>query len=188
MLLLVEAGLRVGFALRDRLSAPAVARSPDPGRRLRRGNLAHRALSRARIARGRWQPYVYFRPKPFQGKTITIGADGLRATWQPHRSIGESDAAQKPVKLLMLGGSSLWGFGARDDQTIPSLLARRLHERGVQVELRNLVGARIRQHAGTDRARSRASGGLPAGRGDLLRRGQRHDLGPARRRSRLDDQ
>ena len=25
----------------------------------------------------RWQPYVYFRPKPFHGKTITIGADGL---------------------------------------------------------------------------------------------------------------
>jgi lysophospholipase L1-like esterase len=38
----------------------------------------------------------------------------------------------------MLGGSSLWGFGARDDQTIPSLLARRLHERGVQVEVKNL--------------------------------------------------
>ena len=38
----------------------------------------------------------------------------------------------------MLGGSSLWGFGARDDQTIPSLLARRLHERGVHVEVKNL--------------------------------------------------
>ena len=38
----------------------------------------------------------------------------------------------------MLGGSSLWGFGARDDQTIPSLLARKLHERGLKVEIKNL--------------------------------------------------
>ncbi len=28
----------------------------------------------------RWRPYVYFRQKPFTGKTITIGSDGLRAT------------------------------------------------------------------------------------------------------------
>jgi lysophospholipase L1-like esterase len=38
----------------------------------------------------------------------------------------------------MLGGSALWGYGARDDQTIPSLLARSLHERGVAAEIRNL--------------------------------------------------
>ncbi len=38
----------------------------------------------------------------------------------------------------MLGGSSLWGFGARDDQTIPSLLARNLDQRGWRVELKNL--------------------------------------------------
>ena len=34
----------------------------------------------------------------------------------------------------MLGGSSLWGFGARDDETIPSLVARKLDERGWRVE------------------------------------------------------
>ena len=39
----------------------------------------------------------------------------------------------------MLGGSSLWGFGARDDQTIPSLLARSLDEQGWRVELKNLA-------------------------------------------------
>jgi hypothetical protein len=39
----------------------------------------------------------------------------------------------------MLGGSSLWGFGARDDQTIPSLLARQLFERGWDVHIRNLA-------------------------------------------------
>ena len=47
--------------------------------------------------------------------------------------------AKPPIKILMLGGSSLWGFGARDDLTIPSLIARGLHERGVRAEIRNLA-------------------------------------------------
>jgi hypothetical protein len=38
----------------------------------------------------------------------------------------------------MLGGSSLWGFGARDDYTIPSLLTRRLFERKRNVRIKNL--------------------------------------------------
>ena len=38
----------------------------------------------------------------------------------------------------MLGGSSLWGFGARDNETIPSLLARDLDQRGWRVDLKNL--------------------------------------------------
>ena len=84
----------------------------------------------------RWRPYVYFRQKPFTGKTITIGSDGLRATWEaPSPALLD----QRPrVKLLMLGGSSLWGFGARDDETIPSRVARDLEQRGWHVELKNL--------------------------------------------------
>jgi hypothetical protein len=39
----------------------------------------------------------------------------------------------------MLGGSSLWGFGARDDQSIPSLVVHTLYERGWRVELKNLA-------------------------------------------------
>jgi lysophospholipase L1-like esterase len=138
LLLFLETGLRLSFALRDRLSA---AVQPD-----------HRILAEGyggatwpiehyreiESLEERWQPYVYFRPKPFQGKTITIGADGLRATWQPAVASG-TGAGRKAVKLLVLGGSSLWGFGARDDQTIPSLLARKLHERGLNVEIRNLA-------------------------------------------------
>ena len=39
----------------------------------------------------------------------------------------------------MLGGSSLWGFGARDDQSIPSLVVHAMYERGWRVELKNLA-------------------------------------------------
>jgi lysophospholipase L1-like esterase len=139
LLLFVEAGLRVTFALRDRLIAP---QSPDP-RVLAEGYggatwpIEH--FREIASLEERWQPYVYFRPKPFQGKTIAIGPDGLRTTWQPDSSTA-AGAAKKPVKVLMLGGSSLWGFGARDNQTIPSLLARELHGRGLDVEIRNLAG------------------------------------------------
>ncbi len=139
LLLLVEAGFRVTFALRDRLSAPA---SPDQ-RILAEGYAGATWLKQhyreiESLEEG-WRPYVLFRPNAFHGKTITIGSAGLRATWQPPPASGQ-EKGRKPVKLLMLGGSSLWGFGARDDQTIPSLLARKLFERGIPVEVRNLSG------------------------------------------------
>jgi lysophospholipase L1-like esterase len=136
-ILILEAGLRVTFAIRDRLTA-----QPVPDRRVLSEGYGgatwpiqhYRELEQIEE---RWQPYVFFRPKPFQGRTITIGLDGLRATWQPSAPASDQPA-HDPVKVLMLGGSSLWGFGARDDQTIPSLLARILHEQGRRVEVRNL--------------------------------------------------
>jgi hypothetical protein len=87
----------------------------------------------------RWEPFVYFRQRPFRGQTITIGEDGLRATWRPPLPDWTAGSKSRPTKLLMLGGSSLWGFGARDDATIPSLVARGLHDRGIEFELRNLA-------------------------------------------------
>ena len=85
----------------------------------------------------RWEPYLYFRQKPFQGETIHVGSDGLRdlaAAFQRPWAAGA-----RPIKLLMPGGSSLWGFGVRDDQTIPSLVARLLSEQGYRVEVKNLA-------------------------------------------------
>jgi lysophospholipase L1-like esterase len=138
LLLLVEGGLRTIFAVRDRITAVPV---PDP-RVVAEGYggaawpvVHYRELERLRE---RWQPYVYFRQKPFRGETITIGRDGLRSTWQASMQ-PESRDPRRSVKILTLGGSSLWGFGARDDQTIPSLLARTLHEKGWRVELKNLA-------------------------------------------------
>jgi lysophospholipase L1-like esterase len=86
----------------------------------------------------RWQPYVYFRQRPFSGQTVTIDREGLRATWQPPPAPAGS-GEPKAFRILMLGGSSMWGFGARDDRTIPSLIARKLYESGLRVEVRNLA-------------------------------------------------
>ena len=81
----------------------------------------------------------------------------------------------------MLGGSSLWGFGARDDQTIPSLLARRLHDRGVQVEVKNLSDLGYVSTQEVIGLLRELQGRLPAGHRHLLRRRQRHHLSRALR-------
>jgi hypothetical protein len=137
-LLLTDAGFRIVFALRDRLTAVA---SPDR-RVLVEGYggdpwLSEHYRELERIEE-RWQPYVYYRPKPFQGSTIGVGSDGLRATWRSPINDDQS-SHRESIKILMFGGSSLWGFGARDDRTIPSLLARALYERGWRLELRNMA-------------------------------------------------
>ncbi|AMV38336.1 SGNH/GDSL hydrolase family protein [Planctomyces sp. SH-PL62] len=136
--LVLETGLRGAFALKDRVAAPA---SPDP--RVVRDGYGGQAwpvehYRELEALADRWEPYTYFRQRPFQGRTITVDDRGRRAVWRATTEQGGGGEASPPVKILMLGGSSLWGFGARDDETIPSLMARALHERGVVVEIRNL--------------------------------------------------
>ena len=72
------------------------------------GDALSRARERSRIS---WQPYVYFRQRPFRGETITIDAEGLRSTWHRAEVHPVEKDAKPPIKILMLGGSSLWGFG-----------------------------------------------------------------------------
>ena len=138
LLLLVEGSFRLILAVRDRVANVSV-----PDRRVviegYHGALwpvvHYRELEQLQEI---WHPYVLFRQKPFRGETITIGPDGARATWQSSDVGGGPPATGKPLKrLLALGGSSLWGFGARDDHNIPSLLARSLDRKGWRVELRN---------------------------------------------------
>jgi lysophospholipase L1-like esterase len=138
VLLVTEAGFRLAFGFKDHLG-----REDRPDRRILNegyGGAAWPVQHYRELAQieERWQPYVYFRQKPFRGETIMVGVDGLRATWQPPPATGPSNA-RPAIKLLMLGGSTLWGFGARDDQSVPSLVARRLYERGWHVELKNLA-------------------------------------------------
>ena len=84
------------------------------------------------VYQARWEPYVYWRTRAFDGEFIRIGTDGIRATWQP------DTLAAEPMRVLLFGGSTLWGLGARDDYTIPSLISRRLAESlGPHVEVIN---------------------------------------------------
>ena len=109
---LTEAGFRLVFALKDRFSV-----QPQPDRRVLAEGYGGeswpvRHYREIESLQERWEPYVYFRPEPFHGETISIGADGLRATWQPPSACPPIGTGPKPFEILMLGGSSLWGFGA----------------------------------------------------------------------------
>jgi lysophospholipase L1-like esterase len=138
LLLLAEIGFRVSFAVRDRLGAEP---APDP-RVIAEGyggdpwpRTHFRELEQIEE---RWQPYAYYRPRPFHGSTVNVDSEGLRKTWQSPPGTGDPIRGKR-VKVLTLGGSSLWGFGARDDRTIPSLIGRAVHDRGWHVELKNLA-------------------------------------------------
>ena len=85
----------------------------------------------------RWYPYAYWKAVPLSSRYLNIDADGNRVTWRkPH----QDGARERPVmRLLMLGGSTLWGTGVRDDHTLASLLAKRFADSpDYELEITNL--------------------------------------------------
>ncbi len=134
LLILLELFLRGFFALKDAAFAP-----PDPDPRIVRDGYggAPWVASYFREQKEmdtRWEPYVYFREMPYQGQTIQIDRRGLRRTWNAPMS---SASSERRGQVFVFGGSTIWGIGARDEFTIPSLLSKRLAERGFHVEVTN---------------------------------------------------
>ena len=81
-----------------------------------------------------WEPYVYWRKKPFEGQYIHIDEKGIRVTPQPPKQAAND---QRPLKIFIFGGSTLWGTGSRDDHTIPALLTQKLYEQGISSSVTN---------------------------------------------------
>jgi lysophospholipase L1-like esterase len=84
-----------------------------------------------RAVRVDWKPYVEWWQRPFRGAYVTLDERGLRPT------PGEESAKGEAIRILCFGGSTMMGMGARDDQTIPAVLARRLTECGHRVSVTN---------------------------------------------------
>jgi len=82
----------------------------------------------------RWEPYIYWRRKPYEGKYININSDGIRLTTPSQTS---PDQAGRSLRVFMFGGSTMWGTSARDACTIPSFLAKALQGRGKRIEIIN---------------------------------------------------
>lgn len=80
-----------------------------------------------------WSPYVYWRRNPFHGKYINIDQNGIRYTWN-RTPMPSSDQ----IKIVMFGGSTLWGMGARDEYTIPSLVSKKLSAKDVDAWVTNM--------------------------------------------------
>src|SRR2546422_2514999 len=70
-------------------------------------------------------------PEPQAARYVHVDSAGRRVTIQP------SPSAAGSRRLLLLGGSAMWGYTARDSFTIPSQVARRLAGAGA-VEVVNL--------------------------------------------------
>ncbi|MEQ8278084.1 MAG: SGNH/GDSL hydrolase family protein [Deltaproteobacteria bacterium] len=77
----------------------------------------------------RFEPFAHYRMKAYAGQHVNVNADGWRAT--------PTSAADGPT-VWVLGGSTIWGMGARDEGTIPSHLARAL--RSARVENLGQIG------------------------------------------------
>jgi lysophospholipase L1-like esterase len=75
----------------------------------------------------RWQPYVEFRCAPMKGKHINVTENGRRS-YMP-----ASSTRPDAVRVFFFGGSTMWGWWDRDDNTIPSIVARLAEERGIPV-------------------------------------------------------
>lgn len=86
-------------------------------------------------AYNRWYPYAYFRSRPFEGEFINVDSNGIRRTWKPPAD--GNAPKQKPLKVFLYGGSTMWGYGDRDDYTIASALAKLLYEKGISAEVIN---------------------------------------------------
>jgi len=81
----------------------------------------------------RWYPYVYWKTAPMRSRWLNIDQHSNRVNWNAPRRLG------KPLlRVFTFGGSTTWGAGARDDYTIPSLLAKDLAGNpDYDVEVRN---------------------------------------------------
>lgn len=83
----------------------------------------------------KWVPFVYWRHEPFEGQYINVITDGLRKTWQKK----EKKVDKREIyRIFVFGGSAIWGFGCRDDFTIPSQLSKMLaNNEKARVEITN---------------------------------------------------
>ena len=81
----------------------------------------------------RWDPYRGWWPRPYASRYVNVDSLGRRLTPQ-------SAPTGAPHRILLLGGSTMWGYTARDSFTIPALVARALLRRGVHdIEIVNLA-------------------------------------------------
>ncbi len=135
LLCLLEGSLSLAFFIKDRWNDSLAERHrviADTYGDAAWINDYREEFRRAYIAQ--WRSYVYWRRTPYHGNYINVDANGLRLTTSTE---GAGKASGTPLKVFMFGGSTMWGVGARDAFTIPSIVARELQQKGVAVEVVN---------------------------------------------------
>ncbi|MBI2884827.1 MAG: hypothetical protein HYY15_01480 [Candidatus Omnitrophica bacterium] len=122
-----ECAARIALRLSGRIS-----RSVEAAPSQYQGKAWVSALQREEAAVNRYDyhPYVIWRRAPYAGEAITIEPGGLRRTTPVN-------CDDRSSRIYMFGGSALWGTGSPDWGTIPSHVARALHDAGRPACVRN---------------------------------------------------
>ena len=77
-----------------------------------------------------YSPYIEYTAKPnISGRFINTDGNGLRKTIN-------NCANGKPMKIFVFGGSTVWG-GIGDANTLPSLISKKLCEKGINADITN---------------------------------------------------
>ena len=109
-------------------------KSPEklPFRGLYQGQEWAAALARESDGRGQvFQQYLIWISKAQKGQFVNLDRDTGRKTWNPPN-------LQAPeATVFAFGGSASWGYGARDDYTLPSQLSRLLNAKSPRFRVFN---------------------------------------------------
>ncbi len=128
VLVLLEGAARAGFAVIDRGRRAdrlvGYEQLYDPDAATDQGWITEYLRELRDANRADWHSYVYWRSRPYRGTYLSIDEAGIRRTWN-----SASSPSPGQLKIFMFGGSTLWGYGARDEFTIPSLVAKKLTTR-----------------------------------------------------------
>jgi lysophospholipase L1-like esterase len=74
----------------------------------------------------KWAPYVYWKSASVSSPYLNVDQQGNRATWnKPY----QGNHRGRPITVFTFGGSTMFGYGVRDDYTVASLLSKRLAEK-----------------------------------------------------------
>lgn len=79
---------------------------------------AHNHFKEFKELTSEYRSYIGWRRLPYKGETININEQGIRNT--PQSKL----ATEKSPLVVFLGGSSMWGTGVNDTNTIPALFAK----------------------------------------------------------------
>ena len=144
LILLVNLLLFAYFSLKDRSRVKPSTISEDRWVSLQRvyGNLSRveiqDLLSEMSPRIFMYEPYTEYKERPYSGKYLHIDVNGFRPVtnqgpWPPDK--------EKYFTVFLFGGSTTFGYGVPDDQTIPSYLQEYLNatEPGKQVRVYNLA-------------------------------------------------
>jgi uncharacterized protein YndB with AHSA1/START domain len=73
-----------------------------------------------------FEPYVQFRERPREGRHVNISTDGFRLNGRTARNTVDP---ARPLTVFLFGGSTTFGYGVRDQDTIAAHLEALLSER-----------------------------------------------------------